>query len=151
LNETATLYESAFALVAVGIAAGVATGAWTILRPHRTRACALLLSCALVATVLASALLAVVQPITTRSDVASFIPNTAWNPAPSPESSFWGSCAAGSGNGVCASGWSSAWGPDVGWYLITVAGVLLIGAAFQFWRRTRPIAVPVAAGLPSGP
>ena len=144
LNRTATLYFAGVGLVLVGLV-GSALALLTLPlkpsstpRPGRGRLHFLSLSFALLATSAASAALAAFQPLAFRADSsAAFGPNDAWTASPSPETSFWGSCASGPTNGICASGWSVSWGPDVGWYLITLAAIILVAIVLLRLRRPR--------------
>jgi hypothetical protein len=151
LNETAILYDASLSLVVVGLAGGVATLAVMIGRPPRDRRRFPLLGLTLVATVLASGLPAALQPVTLRADVATFLPNSTWTAAPSPETSFWGSCTPGPWNGVCSSGWATTWGPDAGWYMIAVAGTLLVVVSFLLWRKGRVPDSAAKGDVPVGP
>jgi len=141
LNRTATLYYSGAGLVLAGLA-GSALAAVTLparagLPSGRTRTHRVCLVLALLATAAASAILASLQPLAFRADVtAAFAPNASWTASPSPETSFWGSCAPGPTNGICASGWSVAWGPGLGWYMITLAAVVLMVVILLRMRRS---------------
>jgi len=152
LNRTATLYYAGLGLVTIGLAgtalAVVTLPARVATSGPRGRFHTVFLSVALLATVAASAALACLQPIAFRADASStFSPSTAWTASPSPETSFWGSCVPGPTNGVCASGWSVAWGPGPGWYLITIAAVVLMAVLFLRSRGARgPPAPPSVAG-----
>jgi hypothetical protein len=48
-----------------------------------------------------------------------------------PCNSFWGSAASG--------GTTATWGADVGWYLVVVASILLLGALVLFWASDPPL------------
>ena len=64
--------------------------------------------------------------------------------APSPLSSFWGSCSASGGSdGICFSGStgttvSANWGPSTGWAL-AIVGALILLLGFVALLRTRPV------------
>ena len=132
LNETGMLYTVVLGLVAAGMAGTIAV---TVYRwwsrettgPDRRRRVVLLHSFALAGAAAGAALLPLVQSMTLRADTLRMPLNggDAWTASPSPETSFWGSCSAGTYHGLCASGGSAEWGPGLGWVVLLAAVVIL--------------------------
>jgi len=150
LNRTATLYYAGVGLVLNGLVGGalaLITLPTAVAPPSRQiRFHTAFLTLALLASAGASAAVACLQPIAFQGDVsATLSPNSAWTASPSPETSFWGSCVPGPTNGICASGWSVAWGPGPGWYLITMAAVVVMVVLLLRMRRGR-VPPPPATG-----
>ena len=144
LNQTSILYDVGLGLIFTGLVATVLLLAVARPRPvvppvsGRARRRMLLLILAIVTVTLSSVTLAALQPATFRSDtMATFGPHDQWTAAPSPETSFWGSCSVGPASGICASGWSVSWGPGLGWDAITAAALVLVAVQLLAWNRTR--------------
>ena len=145
LNETATLYGVALGLGVVGMASAALVLAVSLAAPLRARLRASALLTAIVGSSLASGLVASLQPVMLRMDNAAVSSDHgAWTAAPSPETSFWGSCSPGPANGICTSGWSVSWGPGVGWYMIGAAALVLMAVALLPLLRARRSRAPAA-------
>lgn len=146
LNDTAALYGGVLGLGVIGMAGAalaLVTSLTTSLRA-RLRTSALLV--AIVASALGCGLLACLQPVAYRTDTAAtFSEHGAWTVAPSPETSFWGSCSPGPSNGICASGWSVSWGPGLGWFMIAAAALALMAVALLPLLRARRSHAPAAS------
>jgi len=138
LNETGALYAGILGVVIIGIASVVIALVASFVGPIRSRLRASAVLAAIVASVLACGLLASLQPLTYRTDHLAWLSDHgAWTVAPSPETSFWGSCAPGPSSGICASGWSVSWGPGPGWYLIAAAALVLMAIVLVPVLRAR--------------
>ena len=147
LNATARFYGALESLVVGGVVAavlGIGLVLWrapdgpTVARRERWGFVATLLAGALV--IGAAVGLAVVQPYVFSLDSPPNS-NSPFGELPSwchhgPDATFWAGCTS-TGNEFIK------WGPGVGWFLLLVAGVLLLLGAF--FLRTRVSAVPVPA------
>jgi len=138
LNETGALYEGVLGLTIIGMASAALALVAPFAAPLRARLRSFAPLAAIVASALASGLLAALQPVAYRMDnAATFEDHGAWTAAPSPQTSFWGSCSPGPSNGICTSGWSDSWGPGLGWYLVVGAALVLMAIALLPVLRAR--------------
>jgi len=151
LGAVGNLYEAVQVLLVLGALLGFVAGAVGLAGSFRAgfsrRRLSLCAFAAVLALLLAIAAVVAVPAlqVSALDQDGGGIPPT----APSPLSSFWGSCSSSTGSdGICVSGSSgltvsASWGPGIGWAL-AIAGALLLLFGLVALLRTRPVrrAVP---------
>jgi len=145
LGPVGDLYAGALTLMVAALVAAVLTamvalagalGYWTTRMQFLL---ALLLGLLTIGLLLGATLsVAGLQPSALGQAGGGFAPNS----APSPATSFWGSCSGGgSSQGACSSSGgtvTASWGPGVGWYL-GVLGALVFVFGLILHLRARPV------------